>query len=215
MFKYLNLDSIIKSVKIQAIKYKNIINSLMNLSRKLNYFKSDIPAISIFQAFMVIEIGKSFGFISNEINFEMESYLRRIQEEFSQENFSLPKSEEEGKIKAIDLNINIIQEQIENNLNGSNNSLLDVIETLSNLFSAVKEKCGKNKISEDILNRRITDKICLFCVSYFEEQLKKTNGLIIWNQYYDICNSIKDQYEMECKSSFTKYEIEKLFLRVM
>ena len=123
---------------------------------------------------MVIEIGKSFGLILNENNFEMKSYLRRIQDELSQENFSLPKSEEEGKIKAIDLNLNIIKEQIENNLNGSNNSLLDVIKTLSKLFSTVKEKCGNNnKISEDILNRRITDKISLFCVSYIEEQLKK------------------------------------------
>ena len=40
---------------------------------------------------MVIEIGKSFGLILNENNFEMKSYLRRIQDELSQENFSLPK----------------------------------------------------------------------------------------------------------------------------
>ena len=154
---------------------------------------------------MVIEIGKSFGFISNEINFEMKSYLTRIQEEFSQENFSLPKSEEEGKIKDIDLNLNIIKEQIENNLIGSNNNLLDVIKTLSKLFSTVKEKYGKNKISEDIVNRRITDKICLFCVSYIEEQLKKTNGLIIWEQYYDICHQILNIFEKYSKMEPNKW----------
>ena len=194
MFKSLNIDSIIKNGRIHAIRLKNVINSLTNISGKVNNFEYDnIPAISFFQAFMVIKIGEIFGFNTKEMNYYTKLYIKQIQKKLGKEHFSFQKKD---IIKTIELKTNVIENQIKKELEKSNK---DLIINLSKIFMEIKEKYkdkhNNEKISEDILNRTMTDAIYLCCINHIEEQLKKTNGLLFWGHYYDICHQILNLFE--------------------
>jgi len=92
MFKYLNIDSIIESGKKPAIRCKNVINSLNNISEIMNIFENDkeknFSAISFFQAFMVKEIGEIFGYNTSEMTYGIRLYLTQINRQFDKENYS-------------------------------------------------------------------------------------------------------------------------------
>jgi GTP-binding protein EngB required for normal cell division len=196
MFKYLNINSIINSGKKPAIRCKNVINSLRNISNEVHKIDNiDIPAISFFQAFMVKEIGEIFGYDTKEMNYGLKLYLNQIKKDFDKGNMSLQKQEQENIIKTIDLNSKIIEGQIQKELDKPNK---DFIINLSKLFMTIKDDSKKNNtnnLSDDEINRKITNEICLCCMTYLEEQLTKTNGLIFWSHYYEICSQILKGFE--------------------
>ena len=196
MFSYLNIKSIINSGKKPAIRCKNVINSLRNISNEMhNIDNIKIPAISFFQAFMVKEIGEIFGYDTKEMNYGLKLYLNQIKKDFDKGNMSLQKQEKESIIKTIDLNSKIIEDQIQKELDKPNK---EFIINLSKIFMTIKDdykKNNENNLSEDEMNRKITNEICLCCMSYLEEQLTKTNGLIFWSHYYEICSQILKGFE--------------------
>ena len=196
MFTYLNINSIINSGKKPAIRCKNVINSLRNISNEVhNIDNIKIPAISFFQAFMVKEIGEIFGYDTKEMNYGLKLYLNQIKKDFDKGNMSLQKQEQENLNKTINLNSKIIEGQIQKELDKPNK---EFIINLSKIFMTIKDdytKNNTNNLSDDEMNRKITNEICLCCMTYLEEQLKKTNGLIFWSHYYEICSQILKGFE--------------------
>ena len=76
MFKCLDIENIVNNGLNYANRYKNKINSLTNLSEKVNNFEyNNIHAISFLQAFMVKEIGEFFGYDTKEMNFNIKLYI--------------------------------------------------------------------------------------------------------------------------------------------
>ena len=196
MFTYLNINSIINSGKKPAIKCKNVINSLRNISNEIhNIDNIKIPAISFFQAYMVKEIGEIFGYDTKEMNYGLKLYLNQIKKDFDKGNMSLQKQEQENLNKTINLNSKIIEGQIQKELDKPNK---EFIINLSKIFMTIKDdytKNNTNNLSDDEMNRKITNEICLCCMTYLEEQLTKTNGLIFWSRYYEICSQILKGFE--------------------
>ena len=189
MFKLLNIDSIIESGKKPAIKCKNVINSLNNISTSLENFEYDIPIISFFQAFMVKEIGEIFGYNTKEMNYGLRSYLNQINKKFIKGNYTLEEDEKKELNKTIKINMNIIEKQIKSEFEKSNK---DFILNLANLFKSIKEKYNKEELSDEAVNKRLTNEICFTCMGYLELQLKRTNGLIFFDHYFNICEKLLD-----------------------
>jgi len=201
MFKYLNIDSIIKAGKKPAIRCKNVINSLSNISEKMNIFENDneknISAISFFQAFMVKEIGEIFGYNTSEMTYGIRLYLTQINRQFDKENYSLPQIQKEEICRTINISQNIIENQIKSEYAKSNK---EFILYLANLFKKIKLNYNKKELSDDMVNKQLTNEICFCCMNYLEEQLKKTNGLIFFTHYYDICEKISQSLEEYSKT---------------
>ena len=51
----------------------------------------------------------------------------------------------------------------------------------------------------------MTDEICFNCINYLKDQLKKTNGFVIWNYYYKICKQILEDFEFYSKMDSSKW----------
>ena len=206
MFKYLNIDSIIESGKKPAIRCKNVINSLNNISEIMNIFENDkeknFSAISFFQAFMVKEIGEIFGYNTSEMTYGIRLYLTQINRQFDNENYSLPQLQKEEIYKTIKLNQNIIENQIKSEFEKSNK---EFILNLAKLFQKIKLNYNKQELSDDMVNKQLTNEICFCCMNYLEEQLKKTNGLIFFTHYYDICEKISQSLEKFSKTDLKEW----------
>jgi hypothetical protein len=190
MFRYLNIDSIIESGKKSAIKCKNVINSLNNISNKLDNFPYNNPIISFFQAFMVKEIGEIFGYDTKEMNYGVRLYLTEIHKRFEneqKEKIILDKKTEENDVKVVTLNKEIIEKQIKDQFKKSNQEL---ILNLADLFKEIKERYDKNGLDDDMVNRNLTNEICLSSMNFLEMQLRRTNGLIFFNHYLNICEKL-------------------------
>ena len=202
MFTYLNIDSIIKSGEKPAIKCKNVINSLNNISEKLPNFKyNDIPAISFFQAFMVREIGEIFGYNTKEMNFGIKYYLTKINKKFGKERLTLTEKNQEKINKTINLNMTIIEKQIKTEFEKSNK---EFILNLAYLFKNIKESYDSQEKDEEKINKNLTNEICYSCINYLAEQLKRTNGLIFWLHYLNICEKLLDDL-----GNYSKMDSEK------
>ena len=199
MFTYLNIDSIIESGKSPANKCKNVIKSLNNISNKLQNVDYDIPAISFFQAFMVKEIGEIFGFDTKEMNYGIRAYLSQINKQFNKGNFNLKESEKKEMNKTINININIIEKQIKAELEKPNQ---EFIMNLAKLFKKIKEDYDKKGLSDEMVNRNLTNEICDSCINYLEFQLRRTDGLIFFTHYFNICEKLLIDLEQYSKMSF-------------
>ena len=204
MFKCLDIDSIIKRGMKPAIICKNVINSLSNITHTMQIEGTEIPAISFFQAFMVKEIGEIFGFDTKNMNYGVKTYLNKIKKEFEKEEISFQTLKKEDIIKTINLNTEIIESQIQKELDKPNK---DFIMTLLKLFMEFRKKYKENnkELSENEINRNMTDGICFTCINYLEDQLKKTNGFIFWNYYYEICKQILEDFEFYSKMDSSKW----------
>ena len=201
MFKYLNIDSIIKSGIKPANRCKKVINSLRNISNKLSDF-DDFPAISLFQAFMVKEIGEIFGYDTNMMNYGIKLYLMKIESFFKSEDFSLRPGKTDELINTINLSTEIIEKQIKSEFEKSNKEFILI---LARIFKTIKENCNIDNESEDQFNVRLTNEICFYCMNYLEEQLRKTNGIIFWNHYYNICQKFLNIFEYYSKINTDKW----------
>ena len=187
MFKHLYIDSLIENGKKSAIKCKNVINSLNNISNKLEDFHKDIPIISFFQAFMVKEIGEIFGYDTKEMNYGVRIYLTQIHNKFEKTNIDINKTADEKEVKRVNLNRDVIEKQIKDLFERSNQ---DLILNLSNLFKKIKETYDKKGLEDDIVNKNLTNEICYSCMNFLEMQLRRTNGLIFFNHYLNICEKL-------------------------
>ena len=204
MFKCLDIDSIIKSGMKPSLICKNVINSLSNITHTTEIEGTHIPAISFFQAFMVKEIGEIFGFDTKNMNYNLKTYLNKIKKELGEEKISLQTLKKEDIIKTINLNSEIIENQIQKELEKPNK---DFIMVLSKLFMEFREKYKENnkELSENDINRKMTDGICFACINYLKDQLKKTNGFVFWNHYYEICKQILEDFEFYSKMDSNKW----------
>ncbi len=194
MFKCLNIDSIINGGEEPARRCQNVVNSLCNISNYVELNNTYIPAISFFQAFMVKEIGEIFGFDTKCMNYGVKTYLNKIKNEFEKEKISLPTLQKEEMIKTININAEIIENQIQKELEKPNK---DFILILSKLFTEFKRKYQENNkdLSDNEINRNMTEGICSSCIDYLILQLKNTKGFIFWNYYYEICKQISEDFE--------------------
>ena len=198
MFQGLSIINIIENGKKSAIKCKNVINSLNNISNKLENFEYNIPIISFFQAFMVKEIGDIFGYDTKEMNYGIKLYLTQIHNKFEKGNFDIKNNIKEEEVKKINLSMNVIEKQIKTEFEKSNQ---DFILNLANLFKKLKETYDKEGLDDNMINENLTNEICFSCVKFLEEQLLKTKGLIFYNHYLSICENILSDLKIYSKMS--------------
>ena len=217
MFKYLNIESIIESGVNPAIRCKNVINSFSDISKKIENLGNNIPIISFLQAFMVKEIGEIFGYDTKEMNYGIKIYFSEIKKMLDKEGNLLSNNEDNKDIKDIEdikdikeikMDINIIENQIKSEFEKSNK---EFILSLAELFSNIRKTLPNEGLSEDDINRKFTNQICLSCINYLREQLLKTNGLIFWMHYLKICEKLledlKNLSEMDPEKDWGKKEI--------
>ena len=102
LFDKIKYDSIIKNGKISAKKCKEIIISFSNLKDIFPKISQKLPILSIYQAFMVKEIGASFGFdidILNSGTKRLLSYIKKLLNSLEKINLN----EQDVDLKKIDI----------------------------------------------------------------------------------------------------------------
>ena len=188
IFNYIKINNIIETGEKSANKCRKVINSLSNISNVLKNINEldDIPAISYFQAFMVKEIGEIFGFNLKEINKEIKSYLDNIKSRISNlDLYLIYDNKIKEKENKVEVSMDIIAKQLKNELENSNK---DFIKQLANTFNRIRnEEINREDMKENQINKSLTDGIYIECIKYFTKILKKSNGLIFWKNYLNIC----------------------------
>ena len=189
MFKDINIDNIIKTGEKLVNKCRNMINSLGNLSTVLNSEDITIPAISFFQAFMVKEIGEIFGFDLNDMDKEVKEYINTIKDSINNMDVSMYFDKKKRKEIKMKVNMDIIEKELKKEIDKTNKQF---ITDLAKLFHELKEKQNNNKhIPKNKIDKIMTDGICIECRDYLKNELKKTEGLIFWKNYLNICKKLE------------------------
>ena len=198
MFKCLNINNIIKVGEKSVKKCRKVINSLGNISDIFPSINNKIPAISFFQAFMVKEIGEIFGFDLNGMNDEVKAYFSSMEDNFKKIDLDLYSKIKETKDKKIKLSNDIIEKQLKLELEKSNN---EFISKLAEIFKDLRKNgiFKEQNYSQKYIDKIVTDGICHECKDYIINQLKISNGVIFYKNYFKICKQLENDLEYYSK----------------
>ena len=195
MFKCLNINNIIKVGQKSVNKCRKVINSLGNISDVFpSIGNKKIPAISLFQAFMVKEIGEIFGFDLNGINDEINAYFRNMEENFKKIDLDLYSKIKESNDKKIKLSSDVIEKQLKLEFEKSNKKF---IVKLAEIFQNLRDnEILKDKnYSQKQIDRIITNAICQECKDYLINHLKNSHGLVFYKNYFKICKQLENDLQ--------------------
>ena len=205
-----DLMPLIDNGEIIAKKCKEVIISLSNLEDVLP--SGEVPILSVFQAFMVKEIGEGYGLDINVLNSGTKLLINHMKNIVS----SLKKEEMEEKIdkksKILDINeivesLDIIKDKVQNKLEKTNkDSILNLAKTL-NQIKTINEKEKENDLQ--LFNKNFTNDVYNCCKYFFEKELIESEGLIFMVNYFNKCELLlKDiEYYMN-KKDWGKYNLE-------
>ena len=211
LFSKIELMSIVDNGQIIAKKCKDVIISLSNLKDVLP--SGEVPILSIFQAFMVKEIGEGYGLDINILNIGTKLLINHMKNIVS----SIKKEDIENKndkdFKILDVNeivdsLDIIKDKVKNKLDRKDrDSILDLAKTL-NQIKTINEK-GKNKNDLQIFNQNFTNEVYSCCKYFFEKELIESEGLTFMVNYFNKCELLlKDiEYYID-KKDWGQYNIE-------
>ena len=191
MFKYLNINNIIKVGQKSANKCRKVINSLGNISDVFPSINNKIPAISFFQAFMVKEIGEIFGFDLNGMNNEINTYFKNMEDNLKKIDLDIYSNIKISKDKRIKLSNDIIEKQLKLELEKSNK---EFITKLAEIFQDLRNNgiLKKEQYSQKQIDKIITNGICHECKEYLINQLKNSQGVIFYKNYFKICKQLEN-----------------------
>ena len=194
MFKYLDIDNIIKVGKKSVNKCRKVINSLGNISDVFPSINNKIPAISFFQAFMVKEIGEIFGFDLNGMNNEINTYFKNMEDILKKIDFDIGVKMKMSEGKKIKLSNDVIEKQLKLELEKSNK---EFITKLAELFQDLRnnEILKQQNNSQKQIDKFITDGICHESKDYLINQLKNSQGVIFYKNYFKICKQLENDLE--------------------
>ena len=206
LFSDINLDSLISNAEISAKECLKVIMSLSKLNGVLPNISQNLPAISIYQAFMVKEIGARFGFDIDIVNIGTKQLLQFI-------NKLLPikeKTKPNYKIEGVEeVNIeefqNVIQQKAKERLSDSTNEKATIFSLADLLSRIMKISSQKEKID----NTEFSIAVYKYCIKFFEKELRDSEGLFFilncFNKYKLLMEDIKDYIK---KEDWDNYEVK-------
>ena len=213
LFSKIDVASLIKNGRIIANKIIKFIVSLSNLKGILPNISQNIPALSIFQAFMVKEIAEGYGLDINVLNYgtklllsKMHMMATSMKDIKKTENIYNDTIIEIFDNKVLIESFELIENKIQNMLEKSNNR--DSILTLANLINLLKENDNNNGEKIDS-NYKFTKEISSFCMNFFENELIESEGLTFMMNYFNKCESLLKDIEYYInKKDWEEYNIE-------
>ena len=206
LFNKINYDSIIEKGKITAKKCKDIIISLSNLKGIFPEISQNLPVLSIYQAFMVKEIGSGFGLDIDVLN----SGTKRLLTYIKKLLFSLEKNnqtEEDVDLKKIDIkeHKNAIEKKALELMENSKKTIITLAETINEIYKLDKNNKGNFDDNKDFSNS-----VYAFCVFYFEKEIRESKGLVFFINYFNALNGLLkdiDEYYIP-KKDWDNFEME-------
>lgn len=202
MFKNIDISSIINTGTKSVIRCNNLINSLGDMSKVFESINKIIPAISFFQAFMIKEIGEIYGFNLNEMNKEVSNYFTNIEANIKNLDLMKYSHMKHLKGKKIKINNEIIEKQLKSELENPNKKF--IIKLAEIFFDLRETEIKNNQFSTNIIDRILTNGICIECQDYLVNELKNSFGLIFWKNYLIVCSKLEKGLE-----NFSKLNSEK------
>ena len=199
-----DINFLIENAKKSSKESLKVILSLSNLEGILPSISQNIPAISIYQAFMVKEIGARFGFDIDIVNAGTKQLLKFIPNLLPE----IGKNQQCTKIEGLnEVNVeefkNVIQEKAKEKLansQGEKNTIFSLADLLSRFKKMYIEK-------ED--NLQFSINVYSYCIFFFEKELKESEGLFFllncFNKYRLLMDDIKIYIE---KKNWENYDVK-------
>ena len=193
----IDVDSLIENAKNSAKECIKVIISLSKLDGVLPSISQNFPAISIYQAFMVKEIGARFGLDIDIVNAGTKQLLKFIQKILPE----IGKSQKSTKIEGlnevdIEENKKFIQEKAEEKLKESTERT--TILGLADILSRLKNMNDKYQKHDNI---QFSISVYSYCIFFFEKEIKESEGLLFilncFNKYRLLMDDIKAYIEKE------------------
>ena len=202
----IDINSLIENAKNSAKESIKVIMSLSKLDGVLPSISQNIPAISIYQAFMVKEIGARFGLDIDIVNAGTKQLLTFIQKILPEIGKNQKNTKIEG-LNEIDIEENkkFIQEKAKEKL-GQSTSERNTIFSLADFLSRLKNMDDKYQKNDNI---NFSISVYSYCIFFFEKEIKESEGLLFilncFNKYKLLMNDIKDYIE---KKDWDNYDIK-------
>ena len=193
LFSKIKIDSLIDNGIKLAEKCRNVIISLSKLENIFQTSSGDVPVISIFQAFMVKEIGEGFGLDINILNFGTKIFIKNIKNfltSMKNENIinngnnNLEISEILGGDTIIQF-LDAIEDKIHDKLEKDKKNLILSLVELINKIRELNINSEKKIKELELINRDLTLEIYEFCLSYFKKELMESDRLSFMVNYFN------------------------------
>ena len=209
-FSKLDINTLISNGRVSASKCLKVIMSLSNLKGVLPSISQNIPAISIYQAVMVKEIGSGYGLDIDILNSGTNRLIKFMR--------ALPKMEKEGKnqnkneINKINIEEfkDVIQRKAKDKLKASNNDRNTVL-SLADILNRIRKMNGEKKENDEKENIEFSESVYEYCKLFFEREINESQGLCFMVNYFSKLQSLMDdiKYYIE-KKDWENYEMLKI-----
>ena len=209
-FSKLDINTLIANGRISASKCLKVIMSLSNLKGVLPSISQNIPAISIYQAVMVKEIGAGYGLDIDILNSGTNRLIKFMR--------ALPKMEKEGKnqnkneINKINIEEfkDVIQRKAKDKIKASNNDRNTVL-SLADILNRIRKMNGEKKENDEKENIEFSESVYEYCKLFFEREISESQGLCFMVNYFSKLQSLMDdiKYYIE-KNDWENYEMLKI-----
>ena len=217
LFRNLIIDSLIENGRTTAKRCRDCILSLSNLKGILPNISKDLPAISIYQAFMVKEIGLGYGLDINVLNSGTKFLMKHIEKklpslgkEIKEKEIKEKKKEEKEKENINKINVNDYMGVLEKKASDILESSKDTVLYLANLLNKIeKGNLGSNEDDDGEENTSFSNSVYEYCKFYFEKKIRESKGLCFLTNYYNNINQLflDIDYYIQ-KQDWDKYEVE-------
>ena len=187
----INIESLIEEGKKRAKQCLKTILSLSNLKYILPNISQNLPAISIYQAFMVKEIGAGFGIdidISNSYTTQLLKFIGN----------HLPLKEKKQLNAVNDFNKvdveefkNVIQQKAQDILNNSKNNR-DTILSMADLLNRLMKMNGNNTENNENENIDFSISVYKYCIYFFSKEIRESEGLCFMTNYFNKLESLME-----------------------
>ena len=192
LFSNINIESLIENGKKNARQCFQVILSLSNLKDILPKISQNLPAISIYQAFMVKEIGAGFGLDIDILNSGTNKLVKYIGKylPLKEKNELNIKKDNFNKVDVIEFK-NIIEKKAEDMIKISKNNR-DTVFSLADLLYRIMKINGNNEENNEIENAAFSESVYKYCLYFFEKEIRESNGLCFLSNYFTKLQSLME-----------------------
>ena len=220
LFSNINIQSIMNNGRNSAYKTKDTIISLSNLKDIIPSHINDLSTISIYQAFMVKEIGERYGLDINILNSGTKLIFKYIGKSlpllegkyFKKDNIKNTNDTNKINKENVEEFKDIIKkkstEKLENVTN-NNKTVYSIADIIDRLKEMDLKKGENNNDNDENSQNKLTFGLFNYCIFFFEKEIKESEGLSIMmnylNKFLSILNDI-DYYIQ--KKDWKNFEME-------
>ena len=143
---------------------------------------------------MAKEIGEIFGFDLNGMNNEINTYFKNMEDNFKKIDLVLYSKIKISKHKMIKLSNDVIEKQLKSELEKPNK---EFIIKLAEIFQDLRNNgiLKQHNYSQKQIDKIITDGICHECKDYLINELKNSQGVIFYKNYFKICKQLENDLD--------------------